>query len=46
MRLIDRLAPHGYLAIGTHEQLPICEGTLQPLSGAPQIFTRETLIGH
>lgn len=45
MRLIDRLAPHGYLAIGTHEQLPIGAVTLQPLSGASQIFTRETVIG-
>jgi chemotaxis protein methyltransferase CheR len=42
VRLIDRLAPHGYLAIGTHEQLPIGAVTLQPLPGAPQIFMRET----
>ena len=39
MRLVARLAPHGYLAIGTHEQLPIGAVTLQPLPGAPQIFT-------
>lgn len=45
MRLIDRLAPHGYLVIGRHEQLPIGAITLQPLPGAPQIFTRETVIG-
>jgi chemotaxis protein methyltransferase CheR len=45
MRLIDRLAPHGYLAIGTHEQLPIGAITLQPLPGAPQIFSRKTVIG-
>jgi len=40
MRFIDRLAPHGYRAIGTHEQLPIAAVTLRPLPGAPQIFTR------
>jgi chemotaxis protein methyltransferase CheR len=45
-RLIDQLAPRGYLAIGTHEQLPICAVTLQPLPGASQIFTRETVIGR
>ena len=44
-RPIDRLAPHGQLAIGTDEQLPICAVTLQPLPGAPRIFTRETVIG-
>jgi chemotaxis methyl-accepting protein methylase len=43
-RLIDRLAPHGYLTIGTHEQLPIGAVTLQLLPGAPHIFTRETEI--
>jgi chemotaxis protein methyltransferase CheR len=46
MRLVDRLAPHGYLAIGTHEQLPIDTMTLQALPGAPQIFARETVIGR
>jgi chemotaxis methyl-accepting protein methylase len=45
-RLIDRLAPHGNLAIGTHEQLPICALTLQSLPAASQIFTRETVIGR
>ena len=43
--LIDRLGPHGYLAIGTHVQLPIGAITLEPLPGCPQIFTRETVIG-
>jgi chemotaxis protein methyltransferase CheR len=38
-RLVDRLLPRGYLAIGTHERLP--EGaTLTPLAGAPQIFKK------
>jgi chemotaxis protein methyltransferase CheR len=38
-RLVDRLLPNGYLAIGTHECLP--EGaTLTPLPGAPLIFTK------
>lgn len=40
LRIVDRLAPHGYLAIGTHEQLPSVAPALQPLEGAPQIFTR------
>jgi chemotaxis protein methyltransferase CheR len=39
-RILDRLAPYGYLAIGTHEQLPSVAPTLQPLAGAPQIFRR------
>jgi chemotaxis protein methyltransferase CheR len=38
-RLVDRLLPGGYLAIGTHERLP--EGaTLIPLAGAPRIFKK------
>jgi chemotaxis protein methyltransferase CheR len=41
LRLVDRLAPHGYLAIGTHERLPNVEQVLQPLAGAPQIFRRQ-----
>jgi chemotaxis protein methyltransferase CheR len=46
MRLIGQLAPHGYLAIGTHEKLPIGAVALRPLPGAPQIFTCETIIGR
>ncbi len=38
VRIMDRLAPHGYLAIGTHEQVPSVEPALQSLDGAPQIF--------
>ncbi len=40
LRIVDRLAPHGYLVIGTHEQLPSVEPALQSLTGAPQIFRR------
>jgi chemotaxis protein methyltransferase CheR len=39
-RILDRLAPDGYLAIGTHEQLPSVEPALQSLTGTPQIFRR------
>jgi len=38
LRIMDRLAPYGYLTIGTHERLPNVEPALQPLAGAPQIF--------
>ncbi|HTO60430.1 MAG TPA: CheR family methyltransferase [Bradyrhizobium sp.] len=38
-RLVERLAPNGYLAIGTHELLPTT-GQLKALPGAPQIFTK------
>ena len=38
MRIMDRLAPHGYFAIGRHEQLPSAEPALQSLDCAPQIF--------
>lgn len=41
-RIIDRLLPHGYLAIGTHEQLPDDGGDLRPLAGAPLIFQKTT----
>ena len=40
VRIMDRLAPHGYLAIGTHEQVPSVEPALQSLDGAPQILRR------
>src|SRR5262249_20608924 len=46
LRLIDRLAPHGYLAIGTHERLPNVEQALQPLAGAPQIFRQARVAEH
>ena len=39
-RIIDRLARHGYLAIGTHERLPNVQPSLTPLSGAPWILRR------
>jgi chemotaxis protein methyltransferase CheR len=39
-RIMDRLTPHGYLVIGTHEKLPSVEPALQSLVGAPQIFKR------
>ena len=39
-RIIGRLAPHGYLAIGTHERLPNIQPSLSPLSGAPGILQR------
>ncbi len=39
-RIMDRLAPNGYLTIGTHEQLPKLESSLTPLSGALQILQR------
>lgn len=38
--ILDRLVPHGYLVLGTHERLPSVEPALMPLSGAPQIFAR------
>ncbi len=37
-RLMTRLMPDGFLAIGTHERLPPSAAPLTPLSGAPQIF--------
>jgi chemotaxis protein methyltransferase CheR len=46
LRIVDRLAPHGYLAIGTHEQLPPVEPALASLDGAPQIFRRLRLAEH
>ncbi len=47
--LLDRLLPHGYLVIGTHERLPSISG-LVALDHAPQIFQRtaaerETIAG-
>ena len=39
-RIVDRLLPDGYLAIGTHELLPGDGPVLTPLPGAPQIFTK------
>ncbi len=38
-RMVDRLLPNGYLAIGTHERLPEA-ARLTLLPGAPQIFTK------
>lgn len=40
VRIADRLLPHGYLVIGTHEQLPNDASMLAPLAGAPQIFEK------
>lgn len=42
-RLIDRLLPNGYLAIGTHERLPTQRNELMPLAGMPQIFEKRLL---
>ena len=39
-RLVDRLLPDGYLAIGTHERLPAKNAALMPLAGAPHIFEK------
>ena len=39
-RILQRLRPHGYFAIGTHEQLPGDVPELVPLVGAPQIFEK------
>ena len=39
-RIVDRLLPNGYLAIGTHERLPAKSAVLMPLAGAPQIFEK------
>lgn len=39
-RIVDRLLPGGYLAIGTHERLPANSSGLLPLAGAPQIFEK------
>jgi chemotaxis protein methyltransferase CheR len=38
-RILERLLPRGYLAIGTHETLP-ATARLAPLDHAPQIFQR------
>ena len=45
-RIVDRLVLHGYLAIGTHEQLPSVEPALRSLTGAPQIFRRLRVAKH
>lgn len=39
-RILDRLLPKGYLAIGTHEKLPGDGPMLRQLTGAPQIFQK------
>jgi chemotaxis protein methyltransferase CheR len=39
-RMVDRLLPDGYFAIGTHERLPDEDRALMPLAGAPQIFRK------
>ncbi len=40
LRLLDRLSPDGYLAIGGDERLPSDCAALVPLSRAPQIFKK------
>ncbi len=41
-RIVDRLRPNGYLAIGTHERLPAETAALMPLPGGPlQIFEKQ-----
>ena len=37
-RIVDRLLPNGYLAIGTHERLPNYGAALTRLDRSPQIF--------
>ena len=37
--IVDRLAPQGYIVVGSHEKLPDSGAGLVPLPGAPQIFT-------
>ena len=37
-RIVDQLAPGGYIVIGSHEKLPDAGAALLPLPGAPQIF--------
>ena len=44
-RIADRLAPNGYLVIGTHEQLPKHTVPLAPLPGAPQNLPIEHIAG-
>lgn len=39
-RIMDHLLPRGYLAIGTHEQLPPEAGSVAPVAGAAQIFEK------
>jgi chemotaxis protein methyltransferase CheR len=43
-RIMDRLLPHDYLAIGTHERLPGDAPELMPLAGAPQIFEKRAAV--
>lgn len=38
--LVERLRPHGWLAIGTHERLPGDTPDLTPLAHAPQLLQR------
>jgi chemotaxis protein methyltransferase CheR len=45
-RLLDRLAPHGYLVIGTHERLPETATSLATLAGSDQIFQRSAAAGR
>jgi chemotaxis protein methyltransferase CheR len=43
VRLVGRLFPRGYLAIGGREQLPGNGSMLMPLAGAPQIFEKRVM---
>jgi len=45
-RIVAQLLPSGYLAIGTHEQLPGNGPRLTPLRGAPQIFQKAESADH
>jgi chemotaxis protein methyltransferase CheR len=40
-RILERLLPGGYLAIGTHERLPA--DALPVLAGGPHIFEKRTV---
>jgi chemotaxis protein methyltransferase CheR len=42
-RMLDRLLPDGYFAIGPHEGLPEEVPGLAPMAGTPQIFRKTTI---
>ena len=45
VRLVQSLAPGGYLVIGTHERLPEAAAELAPVAGSEQIFRRSGTAG-
>jgi chemotaxis protein methyltransferase CheR len=44
IRMLERLRPGGYLAIGTHEQLPEDFPALVPIMGKRQIFQKQAIL--